>query len=86
MLNQRIEYRRANEKDIDILMNIRLEMYRIVNQIPEDYKFAKELIDFSNTYFMKGNQSTVIATIENKAIACESISYIDIMPTFWHST
>ena len=73
-------------RDIDTLMSIRLEMLHIVNELPDDYSFTDELMECSRQYFLEGSQTTVIALTADKAVACASISYIDIMPTFYHPT
>lgn len=81
-----MEYRIATKEDIDILMSIRLEMLRKVNELVDDYVFSDELIANSKRYFLEGNQTTSIASKNGKVIACASISYIEIMPTFSHPT
>lgn len=53
-----MEYKIATEKDIDELMNIRLEMLRIVNEMDENQTFTEELISCSKRYFLEGNQVT----------------------------
>ena len=51
-----MEYKIATEKDIDELMNIRLEMLRIVNEMDENQTFTEELISCSKRYFLEGHQ------------------------------
>lgn len=81
-----MEYRIAAKDDIDILMTVRLEMLRKVNDLSEDYQFSNELIEKSRNYFSEGNQTTVIAIQDGIVVGCASISYIEIMPTFSHPT
>lgn len=81
-----MEVRKTNAADIETLMALRLEMLRIVNNLPENADFTKVLVDCSREYFLHGDQTTVIATDGSKAIGCASISYINIMPTFDHPT
>ena len=81
-----MEYKIATEKDIDELMNIRLEMLRIVNEMDENQTFTEELISCSKRYFLEGNQVTCLAFDGNEAIGCASISYFEVMPTFSHPT
>lgn len=81
-----MEYRKATKKDIDILMAIRLEMLRKVNQLSDDYIFSEELVENSKKYFLDGNQTTILVMEDGKAVGCASISYIDVMHTFSHST
>lgn len=81
-----MEIRKTNASDIETLMDVRLEMLRVVNDLPEDADFDKSLVDSSREYFLHGDQTTVIATDGGKTIGCASISYINIMPTFDHPT
>lgn len=81
-----MEYRITTKDDIDILMTVRLEMLRKVNDLSDDYQFSSELIEKSRNYFSDGNQTTVIAIQDGIIIGCASISYIEIMPTFSHPT
>ena len=81
-----MEIRKANSNDIEALMNIRLEMLRVVNNLSADAVFDKVLLDCSCEYFLHGDQTTVIAADNGKTIGCASLSYINIMPTFDHPT
>ena len=81
-----MEYKITTKEDIATLMSIRLEMLRKVNGLPEDYAFSEELVASSKRYFQEGNQTTCIALENGRAIACASMSYIEIMPTFLHPT
>ena len=81
-----MEIRKANANDIENLMDVRLEMLRVVNNLSADAVFDKVLVDCSREYFLHGDQTTVIAVDNGKTIGCASISYINIMPTFDHPT
>lgn len=81
-----IKIRTATKDDIEDLMNLRLEMLRIVNNLSDSETFDTTLIEQSRNYFLNGNQTTVIAVDENKIVGCATISYINIMPTYSHST
>ena len=81
-----MEIRKANKSDIETLMDVRLEMLRVVNNLPEDAEFDKVLVDSSREYFLNGEQTTVIAIDGGKTIGCASLSYITIMPTYDHPT
>lgn len=81
-----MEYRIAAKDDIDILMAVRLEMLRKVNDLSDDYQFPNELIEKSRNYFSEGKQTTVLAIQDGIVIGCASISYIEIMPTYSHPT
>ena len=81
-----MEYRIAAKEDIELLMSIRLEMLRKVNELSDNYVFSDEFIANSMRYFLEGNQTTSIALEKGKIVACASMSYIELMPTFSHPT
>lgn len=81
-----IKIRTATKDDIEDLMNVRQEMLRIVNNLSDSETFDTTLIEQSRNYFLNGKQTTVIAVDKNKIIGCATISYINIMPTYSHST
>lgn len=81
-----IQYRIATKDDIDLLMQSRLEMLKVVNDLTPDYRFSPDFIDAGRTYFENGNQTTVLAFADDSVIGCATICYINIMPTFSHPT
>lgn len=81
-----MEIKKATQNDIDDLMQLRLEMLKVVNSLNEDAIFDEKLIQCSREYFLNGDQTTVFAMEGNKIAGCASISYITIMPTFSHPT
>ena len=81
-----MEIKKATQNDIDDLMQLRLEMLKVVNSLNEDANFDEKLIQCSREYFLNGDQTTVFAMEGNKIAGCASISYITIMPTFSHPT
>ncbi len=81
-----IQYRIATNEDIDLLMQSRLDMLRIVNDLPDSYVYDEDFIRQSRKYFLEGDQTTVLAMDEEKVIGCASMCYIEIMPTFSHPT
>lgn len=81
-----MEYRVTDANDIDMLMDVRLSMLRIVNDLPAEYIFDDELVASSRRYFLEGDQTTVVAVNDGRCVACASVSYIEIMPTFSHSS
>ena len=81
-----MEYRVTDANDIDMLMDARLSMLRIVNDLPADYIFDDELVVSSRRYFLEGDQTTVVAVDDGRCVACASMSYIEIMPTFSHTS
>ncbi|MBO4426328.1 MAG: GNAT family N-acetyltransferase [Clostridiales bacterium] len=81
-----IEIRFAVKEDIEELMRIRLEMLREVNSLPEDASFSEKLVSMSREYFESGDDATVLAFDGSRAVACASLSFIRIMPTYGHPT
>ena len=78
--------RKTSANDIETLMQIRLEMLRIVNGMDEKSIFDKILLECSREYFLHGDQTTVFAMDGDKIAGCATLSYINIMPTFSHPT
>ena len=81
-----MKIRKTNQNDIETLMQIRLEMLRVVNKLNEEDNFDRTLIECSREYFLKGDQTTVFAMDGDKIAGCASLSYITVMPTFDHPT
>lgn len=80
-----IKYIIASEDDIELLIQSRLEMLKVVNKLTEDYTFTDELIVNSREYFTTANQTTILA-IDEKVVGSATMCYIDMMPTFYHTT
>ena len=76
----------ATKGDIEDMMSSRLEMLKVVNNLPEDYKYTDEMINESRDYFLNGDHLSVLAYDEDEVIGCASMSFIRIMPTFDHPT
>lgn len=81
-----MEYIVATPDNMNLLMQIRLEMLRSVNRLPLDYAFSDKLIAYSKAYFENPNQTTILAIEDNMAVACATLCYIEMMPTFAHPT
>ena len=81
-----VEYRIAEKEDIEQMMFIRLEMLKVVNNLPTDYIYSDTIVSESRDYFLNGNQTTVLAIDNEIVVGCASISYMWIMPTFSHPT
>ena len=43
-MKKMVEYKIATKDDIDHMMSIRLEMLKVVNNLPEDYEHSDEMI------------------------------------------
>ena len=81
-----ISYRIATDDDIELEMDIRFEMLKIVNSLPADHVFSEEIVRESRDYFINGDQTTVLASDDGIIVGCASVSYMRIMPTFSHPT
>ncbi len=81
-----MEFKIATKEDINLMMSSRLEMLKVVNDLPADYQYTDELIKESRDYFLNGDQTTVLAIDKGEVIGCASMSYMRIMPTFSHPT
>ncbi len=81
-----IEYRFADDNDIDALLQVRLDMLRVVNSLGQDYTYSDDFVRASRNYFLNGDQSTVIGISDDRIVGCASICFIDVMPTFDHPT
>ncbi len=82
MINIRI----ATTDDIEAMMSSRLEMLKVVNDLPTDYVYSEEMVRESWDYFLHGDHMTVLALNGDAVIGCASMSFIRIMPTFAHPT
>ena len=67
-------------------MSSRLEMLKVVNNLPADYEYTDEIINESRDYFLNGDQVTVLALDGGIVAGCASMSFMRIMPTFSHPT
>ena len=81
-----IEYRIATGDDIELLMESRLRMLRVVNDLEADYEYSDAFVARSREYFLEGRQTTVLALDDQRVIGCASMCYVDVMPTFSHPT
>ena len=81
-----IHYRIATKDDINLLIQSRLEMLKVVNDLKPDYQFSPDFIDKSRAYFVNGDQTTVLAFADETVVGCATMCYINMMPTFDHPT
>lgn len=81
-----VEIRIATNDDIELLMSSRLEMLKVVNNLPADYEYTEEIVRESRNYFLNGDHITVLAIDGGEVIGCASMSFMWIMPTFSHPT
>ena len=81
-----IQIKKASQLDSNEVMNIRMEMLKVVNQVTGDIEFDDEFIEATRKYFQEAYQTTVLALEDNKAVGCATICYVSLMPTFDHPT
>ena len=81
-----MQIRIATKEDIDLLMSSRLEMLKVVNDLPADYQYDEVIVNESRDYFLNGDHVTVLAIDNGEVIGCASMSFMRIMPTFSHPT
>ena len=79
-----MEYRIASEKDIELLIQSRMDTLRDVNHLDAGYEFSSEFRDASRAYFLKGDQTTVLATDGDMIAGCATMCYLQLMPTYSH--
>jgi ribosomal protein S18 acetylase RimI-like enzyme len=79
-----MEYRYATSDDMNLLIQSRMDTLRDVNGLDMDYQFSEEFVEASREYFREGDQSTVLAIDNGRAVACATMCYIDLMPTYAH--
>ena len=76
-----MEYRIASEKDIELLIQSRMDTLRDVNHLDAGYEFSDEFRNASRAYFLKGDQTTVLATDGDMTAGCATMCYLQLMPT-----
>lgn len=81
-----VKYIVASQDDMELLMRSRLEMLRVVNELPPEYRFDSGLVETTREYFANGNQTTVLALDGEKVAGCATLCYVEMMPTFSHPT
>lgn len=83
-----MEIIKATKNDIETLMKIRLEMLKEVNALPIDYVFDKYFVENCRKNFeCTGETQTDVMCIENgEPVACATLCYLSMMPTFSHPT
>ena len=78
-----IAFRKADASDLEGVLELRYEMLRVVNGI-ECEEFDEEFIHATESYFSSDSQSTFIAVEGNEIIACATVCYAPVMPTYDH--
>lgn len=81
-----INFVKSSTNELNLVMRIRIEMLKVVNNLSEDTVFSQAFMKSTEEYFKNGNQSTLLAIddVDNEVIGCATICYIKLMPTFDH--
>lgn len=75
---------KATDIEFDMVINSRLEMLKVVNNLSEDAAFNEDFINSTKEYFRSPYQTTVLSVNDNEVVGCATICYIKVMPTFDH--
>lgn len=78
-----IDFRKADIVDLNSVIELRYKMLMEINHI-DNCDFSEDFIKSTENYFVSDKQSTYIAVDGKEIIACVTICYIDVMPTFDH--
>ena len=81
-----LDYRFAEVDDIENLVQIRLDMLRVVNDLGPDYVYDDDFVRSSREYFLNGDQITVLASHGAKIVGCASICCRVIRPSWGQPT
>lgn len=81
-----LAYKIATAGDIDLLMESRLEMLKEVNDLAENHCYDEAFVAESRRYFLEGNHKTVLVVDGKRVVACATLCYLHLMPTFDHPT
>lgn len=79
-----IQIIKATDIEFELVINIRLEMVKVVNRLPEDTVFNEDFISSTKEYFSNSDQTTVLSVNDKEVIGCATICYIKVMPTLDH--
>lgn len=79
-----MEIIKAGKEHIELLLKVRLEMLKVVNNLPADYVYASDFVENCRRNFMEGNQTDLLCMEDGEVIGCATLCYISMMPTFDH--
>lgn len=77
---------KAGRENLEALIKIRLEMLKEVNDLPEDYEYDESFLKNVRKNYLEGNQTDVLYLENDDPVACATLCYISMMPTFSHPT
>lgn len=78
--------KKATKDNLEAMIQSRYETMKKVSNLNDDYEFCDDFKNYTKEYFLKGNQTTVLAIDDTnmKVVGNASICYIDLLPTFSH--
>lgn len=76
----------CTKDDIQDCMDIRLEMLKEVNHLPDHYEYDTFFIENSYKHFLSDSQITVFSMVDDKIAGCATLCLLVMMPTFDHPT
>ena len=79
-----IVYRIAGPGDIALMMESRLDTLKDVNGLESGYRFGERFLETTRTFFLEGDQETVLALVGDRTAGCATMCYTHLMPTFSH--
>ena len=82
-----MEFKRAEAKDLEEVLEIRYKMLQEVNQIHsrgEEWGLNHDLANATEEYFKTGDQITFLAWDGKNPVACATMCYFMVMPTYSH--
>ncbi|HEX3037559.1 MAG TPA: GNAT family N-acetyltransferase [Oscillospiraceae bacterium] len=79
-----INFIKATDLEFDKVINSRIEMLKVVNNLSDDAVFDEDFINRTKEYFRSPYQTTILSVDNNEVIGCATICYIKVMPTFDH--
>ncbi len=73
-------FKRAKEEDLEAVLSIRYEMLYELNK----KELNHDLTNNTEKYFQNGDQATFLAWEEGRPVACATVCYFMVLPTFSH--
>lgn len=80
-----ITYKKAGFEELEIVLKTRRECCACVFG-KDERAFEGEFTRISEDYFKNGDQTTVLAFDDERAVGCATMCYITLMPTEEHPT
>ena len=81
-----MKFKLANSSDLDVLIAMRLEMLREVNQYSFDYEYPEKFVDETQYFFTNGSHASVLVYDEGMVVGCGTLCFTYVMPTPMHPT